>query len=98
MANFCSNNSDGRTWTFYATYLTLDRDNPGFSLIHFVRKLLFLLNGRYFYLGFIYKLFKAHVNYALIYILRILGPIKFCKGPMEISKGPLKLCNLHVFE
>ena len=42
-ANFCSNNSDGRIWTFYSTYLTLDRDNPRIGLIHFVRKLLFLL-------------------------------------------------------
>ena len=39
-ANFCSNNSDGRIWAFYFTYLTLDRDNPGIGLIHFVRKLL----------------------------------------------------------
>ena len=23
-ANFCSNNSDGRIWAFYSTYLTLD--------------------------------------------------------------------------
>ena len=47
-ANFCSNNSDGRIWAFYSTYLTLDRDNPWIGLIHFVRKLLLLLNGRYF--------------------------------------------------
>ena len=45
-----------------------------------------------------YKLFKSHVNCALIEILRILGPIKFCEGPMKISKGPLKFGNLHVFE
>ena len=44
---FC-NNSDGRIWAFYSTYLTLDRDNPGIGLYHFVRKLLFLLNGCYF--------------------------------------------------
>ena len=31
-------------------------------------------------------------------ILRILGTIKFCKGPMKISKGPLKFGNSHVFE
>ena len=37
-ANFCSNNSDGRIWAFYSTYLTLDRDNPGIGLIHFVKK------------------------------------------------------------
>ena len=36
-ANFCSNNSDGRIWAFYFTHLTLDRDNPGIGLIHFVR-------------------------------------------------------------
>ena len=65
-ANFCSNNSDGRILAFYSTYLTLDRDNLGIGLIHFVRKLLFLLNGRYSWLVLIYKLFKAHVNYALI--------------------------------
>ena len=47
-ANCCSYNSDGRILAFYSTYLTLDRDNPGIGLIHFVRKLLFLLNGRYF--------------------------------------------------
>ena len=47
-ANFCSNNYDGRIRTFYSTYLTLDRDTPGIGLIHFVRKLSFLLNGRYF--------------------------------------------------
>ena len=35
-ANFCSNNFDGRIWAFYFTYLTLDRDNPGIGLIHFV--------------------------------------------------------------
>ena len=37
-AIFCSYNADGRIWTFYSTYLTLDRDNPGIGLIHFVRK------------------------------------------------------------
>ena len=46
----------------------------------------------------IYKLFKSHVNYALMWILRILGPIKFCKGPIKISNGPLKFGNLHVIE
>ena len=51
----------------------------------------------YFWLGPMYQLFKSH-NCALMGILRILGPIKFCKGPMKISKGPLKLGNLHVFE
>ena len=67
--------------------------------IHFVRKLLmFCLNGLYFWLGPIYKLFKSHVNYALMWILRILGPIKFCKGPIKILNGPLKFGNLHVFE
>ena len=48
-----------------------------------------------FLAGTIYKLFKSHVNFAPILILRILGPIKFCKGPIEISKGPLKVCNLN---
>ena len=52
----------------------------------------------FFWLGPIYKLFKSHVNYALMWILRILGPIKFCKGPIKISNGPLKFGNLHVFE
>ena len=33
-----------------------------------------------------------------MWILRILGPIKFCKGPIKISNGPLKFGNLHVFE
>ena len=41
-------------------------------------------------LGPIYKLFKSHANYALMWTLRILGPIKFCKGPIRISNGPLK--------
>ena len=41
---------------------------------------------------------KSHVNYALMWILRILGPIKFCKGPIKISNGPIKFGNLHVFE
>ena len=43
---FCSNNSDGRIWAFYSIYLTLDtldRDKSRIGLIHFVRKLLFLL-------------------------------------------------------
>ena len=31
-ANFCSNNSDGRIWAFYSTYLTLDGDNPWIDL------------------------------------------------------------------
>ena len=57
-----------------------------------------LLNGLYFWLGPIYKLFKSHVNYALMWILRILGPIKFCKGLIKISNGPLEFGNLHVFE
>ena len=48
MANFCSNNSDGRIWAFYSTYLTLDIDNPKIGLIHFVRKLLFLLKWALF--------------------------------------------------
>ena len=39
MANFCSHNSDGRILAFYSTYLTLDRDNPGLGLIHFVKKI-----------------------------------------------------------
>ena len=38
MANFCSNNSDGRIWAFCSTYLTLDMDNPEIGLIHFVKK------------------------------------------------------------
>ena len=33
-----------------------------------------------------------------MWILRILGPIKFCKGPIKISNGPLKNENLHLFE
>ena len=33
-----------------------------------------------------------------MWILRILGPIKFCKGPIKISNGSLKFGNLHVFE
>ena len=47
-ANFCFYNSDGRIWAFYPTYLTLDRDNPGIGLIHFARKLLFLLKWTLF--------------------------------------------------
>ena len=64
--NFCSNNSDGRIWAFYSTYLTLDRDNPGIGLIHFVRKLLFLLNWTLFLAGPHILAIQAHVNYALI--------------------------------
>ena len=59
---------------------------------------MFCKNGLYFWLGPIYKLFKAHVNYALKWILRILGPIKFCKGPIKTSKRPLKFGNTNVFE
>ena len=59
---------------------------------------MFCLNGLYFWLGPIYKLFKSHVNYDLMWILRILGPIKFCKGPIKNLNGPLKFGNLHVFE
>ena len=44
------------------------------------------------------KVFKSHVNYGLMWILRILGPIKFCKGPIKVSNGPLIFGNLHVFE
>ena len=33
-----------------------------------------------------------------MWILRILGPIKFCKGPIKNSNGPLKFGNLRVFE
>ena len=33
-----------------------------------------------------------------MWILRFLGPIKFCKGPIKISNDPLKFGNLHVFE
>ena len=67
--------------------------------IYLVRKLLmFCKNELYFWLGPIYKLFKSHVNYALMWILRILGPIKFCKGHIKISNGQLKFGNLHVFE
>ena len=43
----------------------------------------------------LYKLFKSHVNYALMWILRILGLIKFCKGPIKVSYGPLKFGNLN---
>ena len=50
-ANFCSNNSDGRIWAFYSTYLTLDGDNPVIDLIHFVRKLLFLLKWTFVLAG-----------------------------------------------
>ena len=44
------------------------------------------------------QLFKSHANYALMWILKILGLIIFCKGPIRISNGPLKLRNLHAFE
>ena len=37
IANFCSNNSDGRIWAFYSTYLTIDMDNPGIGPIE-IRK------------------------------------------------------------
>ena len=33
-----------------------------------------------------------------MWILTILGPIKFCKGPIKVSKGPLRFGNLHVFD
>ena len=48
--------------------------------------------------GWAPKLFKSRVNYALMWILRILVPIKFCIGPIKLSNGPLKFGNLHVFE
>ena len=35
---------------------------------------------------------------SVMWILRVLGPIKFCKGPIKISYGPLKFRTLHVFE
>ena len=57
-----------------------------------------LLKWTLFLAGPHIKLFKSHVNYALMWILRILGPIKFYKGPIKISNGPLKFGNLHVFE
>ena len=41
------------------------------------KTIIVLLN---FQLGSIYKLFKSHVNYALILILRILGSIEISKG------------------
>ena len=41
MANFCSNNADGRIWAFYYIYLTLDRDNPGIGLIHLLENYYF---------------------------------------------------------
>ena len=50
-ANFCSNNSNGRISAFYSTFLTLDRDNPGICLIHFVRKQLSLLKWTLFLAG-----------------------------------------------
>ena len=41
-----------RIWEFYSTYLTLDMDNPGIGLIHFVRKLnIFLLKWTLFLAG-----------------------------------------------
>ena len=49
-------------------------------------------------MGPIYKLLKSHVNYALMWILRILGTIKFYKGPIKISNDPLIFGNVHVFE
>ena len=51
----------------------------------------------FFCLGPIYKLFKSHVYYALKLISRVLGPIKFCKGPVKNSKDPLKIVNMHPF-
>ena len=66
--------------------------------IPFVRKLLIFAKMDFtFGLASLYKLFKYHVNYALMLILRILGPIKFCKGSIKISKGLLKFGNMHVF-
>ena len=59
---------------------------------------MFCKNGLYFWLSPIYKLFKSYFNYALMWILRIHGPVKFCKGPIKISNGALKFGNLHVFE
>ena len=46
IANFCSNNSDGRIWAFCSTYLTLDRDNPRIGLIHFKKKKLLFYTSR----------------------------------------------------
>ena len=39
---YCSNNSDGRIWAFYSTYLILDRDNPGIGPIVLLEWTLFL--------------------------------------------------------
>ena len=75
----------------------MGRDNPRMGLIHFAKKLLmFCKNGLYFWLGPIYKLFKSHVNYALMWILRILGsgiilaqnddwPLKWTNVPYPIQ-------------
>ena len=41
---------------------------------------------------------QIHVNYALMRMLRILWPIKFCKGLIKNSNGQLKFGNVHVFE
>ena len=41
---------------------------------------------------------QIFINYALMWILRILGPIKFFIGPIKILNSPLKFGNLHVFE
>ena len=96
-ANFCSNNSDGRIWAFYSTYLTLDRDNPGIGLIHFVRKLLFLLNGRYFSWVSYTSYSKLISIFSNIYIKDSwVHPI--LQRAHSNFRRPIKNWNLHVFE
>ena len=88
----------------YFDYLTFTtwRDNPRMGLNHFVRKLLWICLNGLFWLGPIYKLFKSHVYYVLMWILWILGPVKILKRPIKRThknfKCLLKLGNMHVLE
>ena len=66
--------------------------------IVFVRNCYYFAKMDFFWLGPIYKLFKSHVNDALMWILRILGPIKFCKVPIFFRKMSIKIWKLHVLD
>ena len=86
---------------YLEAWMSDSRDNPRMDPIHFVWKIFvfakmdFTLAGPHIQA---IQNFKSHVNYTLMWILRILGPIKFCKGPIKISNGPEKFWNVHVFE
>ena len=98
MANFCSNNSDGRIWAFYSTYLTLDMDNPGIGLIHFVRKLLFLLKWTLFLAWPHIKAIQSSCQLCSNIDDKDSWAHQILQRARSYFKRPIKLCNLHGFE